>query len=963
LYTLRNIGIGLVAILPALGGCVEWFGPPGGVRMWAAPDSAILLPQTPPELENEVYSSTASSIRLEAAVNEVVSFQVAFRGESGSPRVVNVSVTDLQQQDRRIPAADCVRIYRQKRLPVHEYPSWFLRLTPDLREYREYPDILVPLTAPRGALPIELPIGACEAVWIDITVPPGTEPGIYRSKVQTTYGFNRGDSVDLVLTVHPFSLPTTQHLALIAGVDGNSVLRHHLEVQGRPYAPRRLAADDPAYDSAVRILDATIRLLHEHRCSAMLTDVQPLRKLDLAGKLELDWTDYDRLVAAVLDGTAFDDRIPALAWPMPVDHREPAPELYGGWGSAAYGEMLVEYMRQCVEHFRERGWLDRHFVWIPLPEPRPTASPYSQFAWLGSIMQRAETRLSLVCDLAPQSMQPFGCLDDRFQDVSQYVRIWAPPASLSDADVFKAAQDSGRRTWLQPDRPPYSGSLSYIAPAVHARSLAWQCYRTGCDAIFLPRTTDWQADGSCPEPASPRALIWPGKAYGLDGPVPSIRLKRLMRGLQDYEYLWLLRQNQRPAVADLIAADLFAFGGTGCFGEHCLDSRANGWVHDPAAWSLARSLMARELVSAIEWAEQQASGQPGSASMEGPGSVDFAHQLEWRRHVEGVRRVHTCVEGVRLRLQPERPERPILVRATVSLFNATRDAYNATLHADQLPQGWQTGREPAPVADLMPGRTVLRHIEAFASSIPCNVDGVANLNYRSLPAEGEPVDIPARLCAITAPRLTAPVVMDGALNEWPLATNNAAGDFVLVGALDVPKANRASPDRPSQGTIVFAGRDNDYLYLAFNCQDTRMADRIITQSNRVQYDDLWPAGEDLIEIVMDPTGEAVVPQDLLHVAVKANGAVITERGAACLARIGGHGDWSGEVVAAIDDRSQPDRWTAEIRIPLRSLGKLAPTWGINFARFNARLGEYSSWSAARRYLYSPASLGNIQLAP
>ncbi|MBI4581663.1 MAG: hypothetical protein HY718_18350, partial [Planctomycetes bacterium] len=150
---------------------------------------------------------------------------------------------------------------------------------------------------------------------------------------------------------------------------------------------------------------------------------------------------------------------------------------------------------------------------------------------------------------------------------------------------------------------------------------------------------------------------------------------------------------------------------------------------------------------------------------------------------------------------------------------------------------------------------------------------------------------------------------------------------------------------------------------AFNCQDNQLAARIITRSNQVTYDDLWPAGEDVIEIVLDPTGVGVVPQDLLHIAVKANGAVITERGAPCLMRVGGHADWAGGVTAAIDDQSQPDRWTAEIRIPLASLGRPAPIFGINFARYQARLGEYSTWSGARRYLYSPVSLGNIQLAP
>lgn len=929
--------------------------------MWAAPGSAVIRPDSPPDLENEVYSSTSNSLRLEAAVNEVVSFQVAFRGESGRPGVVGVSVADLGQNDRVIPSAECVRLYRQARLPVQDYPTWFLRLTPELRADREYPDVLIPLTAPRGGLPMPVAIGRCEAVWVDITVPVGTEPGIYRSQLETVYQSGDRQSVDLVLTVHPFSLPITQHLPVITGVDGNKVLRQHLRVDGRPYAPQRLAADDPMYADAVEVLDATIRLLHDHRCSAMLTDLQPLRKLDPAGRLQLDWTDYDRLVGAVLDGSAFDDRIPALAWPMPVNDRDPAPDLHGGWGSKAYAEMLVEYLRQCVAHFQQRGWLDRHFVWIPLPDSRTTASPYSQFAWLGSLIQRADPRLALVCDLAPQPMRAFGCVDDRFQDVSSWTGIWAPPACVADAEVLRAARSAGKRTWLQPDRPPYSGSLSYIAPAVHARTLAWQCYRSGCDSIFLPKTTDWQDDGSCPEPLSPHVLLWPGTPYGLNHPVPSIRLKRLLRGVQDYEYLWLLEQNQRPAVAELIAADLFAFGGTGCFGEHLLDSRPGGWVPQASAWSLARSLMARELTEAIKLAEQRG-GSPVDVAK--PAFMEFAHKLEWRRHVESVRRVHTSVEGVRVRLEPERTDRPITIEATVSVFNATREPYCARLRTDELPADWQPGREPAPVEALAPAATVIRQIEVLAASIPSNVEGLMPLTFRSVPDDDDqPFDIPARLCAITASRLSVPVVLDGKLDDWPLATNNAAGDFMLVGAQDVPKLGRLSPDRPSQSTVVFAGRDDEHLYLAFSCRDDRLSDRVITQSNRVQYDELWPAGEDLIEVVLDPAGSAVLPEDLLHIVVKANGAVVTERGAPCLTRIGGHGDWPGEVIAAVDDRSQPDRWTAEIRIPLRSLGKLGPIWGINFARYQARLGEYSTWSGARRYLYSPVSLGNIQLAP
>ena len=140
-----------------------------------------------------------------------------------------------------------------------------------------------------------------------------------------------------------------------------------------------------------------------------------------------------------------------------------------------------------------------------------------------------------------------------------------------------------------------------------------------------------------------------------------------------------------------------------------------------------------------------------------------------------------------------------------------------------------------------------------------------------------------------------------------------------------------------------------------------MADRVIARDNFVHYDELWPVGDDLVEVVIDPTAQAASPGDLLHIVVKSNGSVTCERGIPALAGVASWADWSAKVVAAVDDRSHPDRWTVEIRLPLESLGSHPELFGINFGRFQPRLGEYSSWSGARRYLYSPASLGTMRL--
>jgi hypothetical protein len=55
-------------------------------------------------------------------------------------------------------------------------------------------------------------------------------------------------------------------------------------------------------------------------------------------------------------------------------------------------------------------------------------------------------------------------------------------------------------------------------------------------------------------------IFYPGSKFGYDGPIPSVRLKAVRRGLQDFEYLRLAEQRGRKTRHDLIAeADALLF--------------------------------------------------------------------------------------------------------------------------------------------------------------------------------------------------------------------------------------------------------------------------------------------------------------------------------------------------------------------------------------------------------------------
>lgn len=942
--TPRNAFLLTVLLLP---GCSQ-FAPWGAaVESWAVPENVAVFSDTAPQQENEVYSRPDQRVRLEAAVSEVVSFQYLLRADAQAT-VDSITLDDFRSGQHRI-GADQARLYRVDSLTVSDYPAWYLRLTPYLRETRDFPDILIPFTAPAGALPLELTAGRTQPIWVEVRVPPGTEPGLYQSTLRVSMGRGRGQELGVELTVWPFALPQTRHLALLAGLEMTPLLYHHLEVDGQPYAPTRLRFDDPNYTQATAVIDGTIRLLHEHRCSPMLRDVFPARAADERGNVQLDWSDYDRLVGSVIDGTAFDDRASAPAWPLPVTHEEPSPESAGGWKSPMYRRLLTAAVQQSVAHAAERNWLDRHFLWLPLPG----VDAYSDFQALGRMVREADPRTRLLCSLPPASMAPYGMLNEEFVDLSELVGIWCPPASLMDPDALAGQLQAGRWGWLWPDRPPFAGSLSAVAPPADARSLAWMAWRYGLSGVLLPNVNDWPEKEPLSATGSESKLIWPGKAYGLSEPVPSVRLKRLLRTAQDYEYLWLLQQNRRPGIARLLAADLVPYGGTSAYGEHLLDGRPHGWASDPTAWSVARRLMARELVAAMEAAD----------ATNVDDVVRFERQIEWARLTTLARGLRMDVEGARTSIDDNDRTHPVHVDLTVSMYNATRDVVSGELTAQPLPEGWAVVQPPTTIDRLEPGRRALRILRLRAPSIPSDSEGVFNVGAALVRAGATVSTAPGRVCVLTSQRVRRRPTMDGKLDDWPIGTINVAGDFVLVGARDVPKRDRITPDRASLATSAFITNDSDSLYIAFNCEDDRLPERRITRGNVVRYDELWPAGEDLVEVVLDPRGQALDPGDLLHIVVKANGSVVTERGTPCLASVARHEPWAGGVEAAVDDTSQPGRWTVEIRVPLASLPNPAAVIGINFARYQPRLGEYSCWSGARRYIYSPVTLGGMRLAP
>ncbi len=939
-----SLALGLIAV----SGCIE----PSSqaeLSVWAVGASHRIDPTEPARRETDCYSQRDRRVTVRAARNEVVACQLVLTAGTEPARQVALTIGRLTGGETALPDS-AVRAYRPLRVRTAGHPSWQL-LRPEIKAPKNgWPDALVPLDAKRGGQPFDVAAGESVAIWLDVAIDNDAAPGVYGAPIEITKDGFPVEKVELQVRVLPITLPARPNTPTLVGVDVAALFRHHLRRDGKPYVPAGLAAGDPMAPQVKALLDGTLRMLHDHRCSPFLIGLYPSVSLDVSGRLQVGWETYDRTVAGYLDGTAFADGQGVSAWPIPADRSFPPPESYKGANSPLYAMSLQEYLRQSAAHFRQKGWFAQHFVWGGTPQGSAPEPP-EQMERFGALVNKAKADLRLLTTAIPQSMKPFGWLGHEFDPaLVDLVGIWAPPAQFFDVETMIRQRALGRTAWMMVDRPPFSPSLAIGAPIADARALPWQAARYPMNGILIPCANNWSGNPlGQPAPANSQWLVYPGGSFGLDGPIPSVRLKRLRQGLQDLDYLALLRQLGQKQMADTIACALFHYGGSAAYEDHFADGCQWPWVEGPAVWDLARQLMTDRIV--------QLEGGAGSGA-----DAQFVRTVEWQRLIDAACELRLSCEGVRVRSLPRAESAGACeIELHLVLRNERPAPVTGRLRFGKLPVGWKPVADDVAVNALAPLGRARLSLVARATTIGTNEMGAAYVPVVFDAGASGQVAIQARLTQITANRLDQPIAVDGDLSDWPPGIRNVAGDFIRVVGEDPQLAGREPTSRAAQATLVFVGYDRERLYFAFNCAEDQVARLPSTSSNFVAYDGLLPTGDDLLEILIDPTNAGTgQPVDVYHVAIRPTGASLARRGVATQAGWGTSRYWPADVRVA--PARQAKGWTVEVSMPLSAFGRAARAnarWAINFARYQPRIGEYSSWSGARRYFYNTRTFGNL----
>jgi hypothetical protein len=222
-------------------------------------------------------------------------------------------------------------------------------------------------------------------------------------------------------------------------------------------------------------------------------------------------------------------------------------------------------VKQLEEHLRAKGWLKMAYLyWFDEPAPKDFA-----FVRQGmDLVKRYAPGLQTMLTIQP---------DDT---LAGPIDIWCPVSFRYDRPAAEHRETHGERFWWYVccgPKAPYC-TLFIDHPATDLRVWLWQTWQRQIKGVLVWQTNYWTSstafpdtpqnpyddpmgyisDGSLPRGARqywgngdgrflypPEAAARPGlcgAAPVIEPPVSSIRLEMLREGIEDYEFLYLLRE-------------------------------------------------------------------------------------------------------------------------------------------------------------------------------------------------------------------------------------------------------------------------------------------------------------------------------------------------------------------------------------------------------------------------------------
>jgi len=387
-----------------------------------------------------------------------------------------------------------------------------------------------------------------QPIWLTVYVPNDAPAGDYNGKVTLRSG-SWSEQVNILLHVWNFTLPKETHVRSAFGF-GTWVLKryHHLDT------------DDE--------LKTVVHKYYENFASHRMSPYNPTDSMQVQfnssnpDDVKINFDAFDKSARLYLDEMGFSSlQLPIQGMGGGTFQSRHTGEIAGyKQGTPEYERIFKRYLSQIQDHLEANGWLDKAYIyWFDEPEPKDY-----EFVKNGmELIHKAGPKLTRFLTEQPES-ELYGSVD-----------LWCPVTPEYNHQRAEERRKLGEHFWwyiCTGPKEPYC-TLFIDHYATELRAWLWQTWKYKVEGILVWQSNYWSSSLVYPEPnvqnpygdpmsyvsgyGNPTGYVgyW-GNGDGrfiyppidamdgkksLSGPVNSIRWEMLREGIEDYEYLWLLR--------------------------------------------------------------------------------------------------------------------------------------------------------------------------------------------------------------------------------------------------------------------------------------------------------------------------------------------------------------------------------------------------------------------------------------
>ena len=531
--------MGILVVLVMIKRSSEALPPEPEFRIWVENPMIRVQPETQPQPRDV--------IEIAAARNEVEPFQVIVSALSRKLEGVTAWVSDLEDGKGSKIDRSQITLYRQQYVYIRtpspystEPPGW-------------WPDALVPFINPingRSVPPMQFTreevggkvthrltgarfLGSPfdvwpeknQPLWIDVAVPKEAPSGHYTGRFTVSIPALGESHLPVKLTVWNFTLP-----------DGPPIATHFGSLDG---IAEKHGVDRTS--SAFMTLQARYaQAMAEHRIDPPIPEsLRPPIRSDGS----IDWKkSHEALKRYINSYNIRSIQIPTFRFSDPAKSSR---------------RNFIHYLQSYYDYLKSQDW-DKGAYYYPLDEPN-SKEAYDQVRTYAQLVHEANPKIRLLCTEQPYTQDP------AWGDLRDAVDIWCPLFAFFEEESARAAREREGDIWtytaLCQKAPPYHPQFAQISgqatpfwqidfPALNYRIPLWIMRRYGIKGLLYWSAVYWDGPDRdvWTDPAFRNRyngegfLFYPGTEAGIQGPVPSIRLKVLREGLEDYAYFTLLEK-------------------------------------------------------------------------------------------------------------------------------------------------------------------------------------------------------------------------------------------------------------------------------------------------------------------------------------------------------------------------------------------------------------------------------------